>query len=82
MRRVSIHDAKRRMSALLDAVERGDMVTITRRGKVIAKLTSAGPVNRARETVESLGALPDRIATRGKKFSWEALQAYRDEGRR
>ncbi len=80
-RQVSVDDAKSRTDAVLDEVARGE-VAITRRGKVIAKLVSASPANRAREAVERLRALRDGIAMRGEKFSWDALQAYRDEGRR
>ncbi len=82
MNEVSVFDAKNKLSALLDQVERGGEVTITRRGKAVAKLVSAGPANEAREAVERLRALRDGIAARGEKFAWDALRAYRDEGRR
>jgi prevent-host-death family protein len=36
-------DAKNRLSALLDRVERGEEIVITRRGKPVARLVPAGP---------------------------------------
>jgi prevent-host-death family protein len=38
MREVGAFEAKNRLGALLDAVERGEEVTITRRGKPVARL--------------------------------------------
>jgi prevent-host-death family protein len=38
MREVGAFEAKNKLSALLDAVERGEEVTITRRGKPVARL--------------------------------------------
>jgi antitoxin (DNA-binding transcriptional repressor) of toxin-antitoxin stability system len=38
MRTVSLADAKARLSALLDAVEAGDEVVITRRGLPVARI--------------------------------------------
>ena len=41
MTQVSLADAKARLSALLDRVEQGETVTITRRGKAVAQLSRA-----------------------------------------
>jgi prevent-host-death family protein len=38
MLEIGAFEAKNRLAALLDAVERGEEVTITRRGKPVAKL--------------------------------------------
>jgi prevent-host-death family protein len=80
---VSLFDAKNRLSALVDQVERGQEVTITRRGKPVARLV---PIAVSRESgqaaVEKLLALRQGIARRGEHFSWDELRAYRDEGRR
>lgn len=38
MTEIGAFEAKNRLAALLDAVERGEEVTITRRGKPVAKL--------------------------------------------
>ncbi len=41
MRRLNVAQAKAQLSALLDAVERGEAVEITRRGIPVARLTAA-----------------------------------------
>jgi prevent-host-death family protein len=43
MRQVGAFDAKNRLSALLDRVERGEEIVITRRGRPVAKLVPAAP---------------------------------------
>jgi len=44
MKAVNLADAKSRLSELVDRVEAGDSIAITRRGKPVARLTSvAGP---------------------------------------
>ena len=49
MRMVGLAEAKAQLSALLDAVEAGDEVVITRRGKAVARLVrdGQGPQNEA-----------------------------------
>lgn len=82
MPQVSVFDAKNKLSALLDQVERGAEVTITRRGKPVARLVPAGPAERATAAAERLRALRAGIAARGESLPWQELKAYRDEGRR
>ena len=43
MREVGAFEAKNRLGALLDQVERGEQIVITRRGKPVAKLVPVGP---------------------------------------
>jgi len=40
---VSLADAKAHLSALIDRVEAGESIEITRRGKPVARLTAATP---------------------------------------
>ena len=57
---VGAFEAKNKLSALLDEVELGGEVTITRHGKPVAKLVSAaGGVDRekARRAVEAIRAM-------------------------
>ncbi len=82
MHRIGLFDAKNRLSALIDEVERGGEVTITRRGKAVAKLVPIPPQDQARSAVERLRALRAGIAARGQSMSWDELKTYRDEGRR
>lgn len=43
MRRVNLANAKARLSELIDQVEIGDSIEITRRGKPVARLVAATP---------------------------------------
>ena len=43
MKEVAVYEAKARLSDLLDDVEHGDEVTITRRGVAVARLVPATP---------------------------------------
>ncbi len=80
---INLFDAKNRLSALVDQVEAGQEVTITRRGKPVARLVPVMAESaRGREVVRKLRALRQGIAQRGEIFSWDELKAYRDEGRR
>ena len=48
MRSVSIYEAKTRLSALIQAVERGEEVVITNRNRPVARLVPAAPSASAR----------------------------------
>lgn len=81
---VGAFEAKTHLSALLDRVERGEEVTITRRGQPVAKLV---PVKKAAEGTqplsEKLQALRQRMRERGfKPLTVEEILEFRDEGRR
>jgi len=60
METVSLADAKARLSELVDRVEAGDAVTITRRGKAVAVLTSIKPPRKPID-VAALRALTDSM---------------------
>jgi prevent-host-death family protein len=59
MRRIGAFEAKNRLSELLDLVENGQEVLITRHGRPVARLVAAEPVDRAaaRGAVDALKAL-------------------------
>ncbi len=83
MSTVNLFDAKNRLSALIDQVEEGQEVTITRRGKPVARLVPvATQADRAQEAVAKLHVLRQGIAARGQSFTWAELKEYRDTGRR
>ena len=82
MKDVSIYDARNRLSALIAEVERGGEVKITRRGKAVAKLVRAAPVNPAPAVVEGLLALRESIRDRTGSFSASDIRSLRDEGQR
>ncbi|GDX74411.1 hypothetical protein LBMAG40_10680 [Cyanobium sp.] len=75
MKQVTVAEAKAQLSSLLDAVESGQPVVITRRGKAIAELV---PRHAVRDLLPQLQALRDslpRQATSGV----ETMRALRDE---
>jgi prevent-host-death family protein len=82
MKEVGAFEAKNTLSALLDLVEQGEEVMITRHGREVARLVPPkGRVNR-----EEARAAAERIRERARALKLgitlqEAL-AWRDEGRR
>ena len=75
---VGAFEAKTHLSALLDRVEAGEEVVITKHGRPVARLIGARTIDRARANaaVEKLKAM--RKGTMLGGLSWKAL---RDEGR-
>jgi prevent-host-death family protein len=74
MREIGAYEAKTHLPRLLDQVEAGATITITRNGRPVATLT---PVRDARAAAERILEL--RSAVSGGKLSMRALI---DEGRR
>jgi prevent-host-death family protein len=83
VREVGVLEAKMRLSELLDGVEgRGEEVTITRRGKPVAKLVQVHETVRRRrlsgpELVEKARLLRERIAREDPELanmSWENIK--------
>lgn len=82
---VGTFEAKQRLSELLDLVERGEEVRITRNGKQIARLVpdrdaAANPGLAALERIRARLAQPG--ALKGPPVTVEEILAWRDGGRR
>jgi prevent-host-death family protein len=79
---IGAFEAKNTLGSLLDRVERGEEIVITRHGKPVARLVpNSGRIDR-----HQAHAAARRIRARAKKlklgpFDWEALKADRDAGR-
>ncbi len=75
---VGLFDAKTHLSALLERVERGEEITITRHGTPIARLVPVG-IQRGdpRAAIEKIRALRKGIRLKGV-----TLRALIEEGRR
>jgi prevent-host-death family protein len=74
---VDLSNVKNGLAAVLDQVERGRHVTIPRHGKPVVRLVPV--VDRtlqARDAVMNIRALRQRIAQRGKIFTWNELNEY------
>jgi prevent-host-death family protein len=85
MNEIGAFEAKNRLGTLLDRVEQGEEIVITRHGKAIARLvpnTRRIDQNQAREAWERIRERARRLQ-RGKPvpFNWGALKKMRDRGR-
>jgi len=82
MQEIGAFEAKNTLGSLLDRVEKGEEIVITRHGKPVARLvSSSGTVDRAkaREALARLRQRAKRLSL--GPFDWEGLKADRDEGR-
>jgi prevent-host-death family protein len=80
MRRIQASEAKSHFLQLLDDVERGETLIITRHGRPIARIAPEADVRQEEidRAIESIKAL-----RKGKgKITFEELKSARDEGRR
>ncbi len=77
---IGAFEAKNTLGALLDRVEAGEEIVITRHGKPVAKLVpNAATIDR-----EQVRAAVERIRRRAKQlgtFDWQVLKQDRDSGR-
>ena len=82
MREIGAFEAKNKLGQLLDLVEHGEEVIITRHGKAVARLV---PPKQAVNRDQARAAIR-RIRERAEKlklgpFEWREWKSYRDEGR-
>jgi prevent-host-death family protein len=79
LKTVGIFEAKTHLSALVEQVERGEEVTITRHGKAVARLVPVGAVSRGglEQTVARLKAF-----RKGRRLGDLSVKALIEEGRR
>lgn len=84
MREIGAFEAKTHLSELLAAVEAGETVRITRRGKPVAELRpiAEGTAARRAQALSQAERLRDRIAATGRPFTLREILGFRDEGRR
>lgn len=85
MNEIGAFEAKNTLGTLLDRVEQGEEIVITRHGKAIARLvpnTRRIDQNHAREALERIRERARRLQ-RGKPipFDWATLKKLRDRGR-
>ena len=81
MLQVGAFEAKNTLGSLLDRVQNGEEVVITRHGRAVARLVpNSGAVDRtqARAAAERIRA---RATLSGGGFDWAELKRDRDEGR-
>lgn len=73
-------EARNTFGALLDRVERGEEIVITRHGKSVARLIpSAGAIDREKARAAATRLLSRARTVRGG-FDWDDLKQDRDQG--
>jgi prevent-host-death family protein len=85
MQQIGAFEAKNTFGSLLDRVEAGEQIEITRHGRPVAHIVPRPAVTE--EQREIARAAMQRIRQQAKEmklgpFDWEEWKAYRDEGRR
>jgi prevent-host-death family protein len=82
MKEIGAFEAKNRLGTLLDWVEQGEEVVITRHGKAVARLVPAKPgvdIEKARAANQRIREQAEKLGL--GRFDWAEWKAYRDEGR-
>jgi len=82
VREIGAFEAKNKLGQLLDLVEQGEEITITRHGREVARLV---PIRSLRSREEARAAIR-RIRERAERcklgrFDWAEWKSYRDTGR-
>jgi len=80
MREVQAANAKTHLSQLLDAVERGETIVITRHGRPIARLIP-DTGNRAALAAQAIDRIKG-LSSRRERITVDELLSARQEGRR
>ena len=82
MREIGALEAKNKFGQLLDCVERGEQITITRHGKEVARLVPAKPGFTRAEAHAALWRIRERAEQlKLGAFDWSAWKAFPDDGR-
>jgi prevent-host-death family protein len=74
---VSLKEARRRLGKLAEAVERGETVVITRRGRRIAQLTTVA--DHPLQPLPDLTAFRESLGVRGVGLTQELLEMRGEE---
>ena len=87
MTTIGAFEAKNTLGSLLDRVERGEEIVITRHGKAVARMVpntqrvdqaqAQSALDRIRGRAQSL----NKKKTKRESFDWPALKKLRDQGR-
>lgn len=82
MQEIGAFEAKNTLGSLLDRVEGGEEIVITRHGKPVARLIASGAAidrARAKAAAERIRARAESLSS--EHFDWNALKSDRDDGR-
>lgn len=81
MRETGAFEAKTKLGGLLDRVEAGEEIVITRGGKPAARLVPSTRASDANQAHAALARMRARAAALHRRFDWEEWKVLRDEGR-
>ena len=82
MREIGAFEAKNKLGTLLDWVERGEEILITRHGKPVARLVPHTAAHDPNQAVAAAARIRARaVALKRGAFDWQEWKAYRDAGR-
>ena len=82
MQEIGAFEAKNKLGSLLDRVERGEEIVITRHGKPVARLVaSSGRTDLARAKAAAKRMRTRAESLSSERFDWEVLKVDREEGR-
>jgi prevent-host-death family protein len=79
---VGAYEAKTHLPQLLDRVERGETITITRHGKPVAKLVSASAQKAPREVHQVIEEFIAYSRKQGRTLGEMSMREMIEEGRR
>ena len=72
---------KSKLGTVLDWVEQGEEVVITRRGERIARIVPEDAGRNPQQALDAATRIRERAAQHGGAFNWSDWKAARDEGR-
>jgi prevent-host-death family protein len=79
---IGAFEAKNTLGTLLDRVEQGEEIVITRHGKPVARLVpNSGAIDRAQAQAAADRIRAAAIHLKAGPFNWEEFKADRDAGR-
>jgi prevent-host-death family protein len=78
---IGAFEAKNKLGMLLDRVEQGEEIVITRHGKPVAKLVPNTPQFDRQQAAAALDRIRKRAAKLKLKFDWNLLKQDRDADR-
>lgn len=81
MKEIGAFEAKNTLGRLLDRVEHGEEIVITRHGKPVARLVPNMEIVNQNEARPAFDRIRKRAQKLGMRFNWNALKAERDAGR-
>jgi prevent-host-death family protein len=82
VREVGAFEAKNKLGTLLDWVENGEEVLITRHGKAVARLVPNTTIHDPGKALAAAKRIRSRAASlKQGAFDWQEWKVYRDEGR-